>query len=61
MITPALVILLIVLGWGSAAFAMLWGMLRVTRHHQRPRREPQSPSPEAGQTVHSGRAIALSA
>lgn len=36
MITPALVILLIVVGWGMAAFAMLWGMLRIARHHHKP-------------------------
>ncbi|MGK9064243.1 hypothetical protein [Stutzerimonas chloritidismutans] len=33
MINPALVIALVVLGWGSAAIAMLWGLLRVLRHH----------------------------
>lgn len=33
MITPALVILLMIVGWGAAAFAMLWGMLRIARYH----------------------------
>lgn len=35
MITPALMIFLMVIGWGSAAMAMLWGMLRIARHHHR--------------------------
>ncbi len=39
MITPPLVILLIVVGWSAAALAMLWGMLRVARHHHKPSRE----------------------
>lgn len=47
MITPALVILLIVVGWGAAAFAMLWGMLRIARHHHKP-------APETRQDRHSG-------
>ncbi|NKQ11612.1 hypothetical protein [Pseudomonas sp. SST3] len=41
MITPALVILLIVIGWGAAAFAMLWGMLRIARYHHKP--TPEAP------------------
>jgi len=45
MITPALMILLMVIGWGSAAMAMLWGMLRIARHHHRPTRA----APRAGQ------------
>ncbi|HAQ86104.1 MAG TPA: hypothetical protein DCR78_06655 [Pseudomonas sp.] len=36
MITAPLVILLIVIGWSAAALAMLWGMLRVARHHHKP-------------------------
>ncbi len=50
MITPALVILLIVIGWGTAAFAMLWGMLRIARHHHKPRpgtRQEQRSDPAA--------------
>ncbi|WP_407291173.1 hypothetical protein [Stutzerimonas zhaodongensis] len=35
MITPALVILLMVIGWSTAALAMLWGMLRIARHHHK--------------------------
>lgn len=46
MITPALVILLIVVGWGMAAFAMLWGMLRIARHHHKP-------TPDVRQKKHS--------
>ena len=52
MITPALVIFLMVIGWGSAAMAMLWGMLRIARHHHRPtpavRRDRQ---PRAGKVA----------
>jgi len=36
MITPALEILLFVVGWSAAAAAMLWGMLRIARYHHRP-------------------------
>ena len=33
--TPALVITLMILGWSAAAVAMLWGILRTARYHQR--------------------------
>lgn len=36
MITPALVILLVIIGWGAATVAMLWGMLRIARYHHKP-------------------------
>ncbi|QGZ30646.1 hypothetical protein [Pseudomonas stutzeri] len=36
MIAPALVILLMIIGWSAAAFAMLWGMLRIARYHHKP-------------------------
>lgn len=39
MITPALVILLVIIGWGAAALAMLWGMLRIARYHHKPSSE----------------------
>lgn len=39
MITPALVILMMIIGWGSAACAMLWGMLRIARYHHKPNPE----------------------
>ncbi|WP_217474533.1 hypothetical protein [Stutzerimonas stutzeri] len=35
MIAPAVVILLMIVGWSAAALAMLWGMLRVTRYHHK--------------------------
>lgn len=41
MITPALVILLMIVGWSAAALAMLWGMLRIARYHQKP--SPSAP------------------
>ncbi|MCQ4314695.1 hypothetical protein EA797_05620 [Stutzerimonas zhaodongensis] len=34
--TPALIIFLMVIGWSAAALAMLWGMLRIARHHHKP-------------------------
>lgn len=43
MITPAATVVLIILGWGTAAAAMLWGLRRVLRHHQRP--EPEASIP----------------
>jgi len=33
--TPTLVITLMILGWSAAAVAMLWGILRTARYHQR--------------------------
>ena len=58
MITPALVILLMIIGWSGAAFAMLWGMLRIARyHHKRGTEAPQSRSAIA--TRH-GTAVSLS-
>lgn len=53
MITPALVILLIVIGWSTAAFAMLWGMLRIARHHHKP-------PPETRQEQQRSRAVSAS-
>ncbi len=41
MITPALEILLFVVGWSAAAAAMLWGMLRIARYHHRPAPRPR--------------------
>lgn len=61
MITPALVILLMILGWSSAAFAMLWGMLRVTRHHHRPSPAPHRASTEADPIRNGRRSVFLSA
>ncbi len=46
MITPALVILLMVIGWSAAAVAMLWGMLRIARHHHKPRLEARQERPK---------------
>ncbi|MCJ0974533.1 hypothetical protein MST27_14260 [Pseudomonas sp. PS1] len=49
MINPALVIALVILGWGSAAVAMLWGLLRVIRHHYQglPPQAESRPSPRS--------------
>jgi len=56
MIAPALVILLMVIGWSTAALAMLWGMLRIARHHHKPDRDleprPHQPSAAAAQMPH---------
>ena len=56
MITPPLVILLIVMGWSAAALAMLWGMLRVARHHHKPspdtRRDRNQPRVPESHTAH---------
>ncbi|WP_312592003.1 hypothetical protein [Stutzerimonas nitrititolerans] len=43
MITPAVTVVLIILGWGAATAAMLWGLRRVLRHHHR--HEPNAPIP----------------
>jgi len=40
MITPAVTVALIILGWSAATAAMLWGLRRIARHHQRS--EPDS-------------------
>lgn len=61
MITPALVVLLIIIGWGAAAFAMLWGMLRIARYHHKPTPEaPRCRHLPAGKTT-SGINVSLSA
>lgn len=46
MITPALVIVLIVIGWSAAATAMLWGLLRIARLHHKPDPDARQDSPE---------------
>lgn len=43
MITPAVTVVLIILGWGAVTAAMLWGLRRVLRHHHR--HEPNAPIP----------------
>ncbi len=60
MITPALVILLMVIGWSSAAFAMLWGMLRVTRHHLRTGPEVKQSTPGQARNNQPPQGITLS-
>ena len=57
MITPLLVIFLIVIGWSAAALALLWGMLRVARHHHTPSPGTQpyhhQPSATQSHTAHA--------
>jgi hypothetical protein len=43
--TPALVITLMILGWGAAAVAMLWGILRTARYHHRHASGRHAPAP----------------
>lgn len=31
---PALILVMMLLGWLTVALAMLWGMMRIVRHHQ---------------------------
>jgi len=35
MITPVVTVALMILGWSAAMAAMLWGLRRIARHHQR--------------------------
>ncbi len=37
---PALILLLMILGWLSVALAMLWGMMRIARRHHPPQARP---------------------
>lgn len=61
MITPALVILLIIIGWSAAAFAMLWGMLRIARYHHRPSLDASRDRRIRAVTVKRGINVSLSA
>lgn len=37
---PALILLMMILGWLSVALAMLWGMMRIARRHHLPQARP---------------------
>lgn len=61
MITPALVILLMIVGWSAAALAMLWGMLRITRYHQKPSPSATPARQFPAATAKPGISVSLSA
>lgn len=61
MIAPALVILLMILGWSTAAFAMLWGMLRIARYHHKPVQESAPSRRIRAVTEQSGVGVSLTA
>ncbi|HCJ30580.1 MAG TPA: hypothetical protein DHV63_15135 [Pseudomonas sp.] len=61
MIAPALVILLMIIGWSTAAFAMLWGMLRIARYHHKPSPEAPRDRQIRAITGKSGIKVSLSA
>lgn len=37
---PALILLMMILGWLSVALSMLWGMMRIARRHHPPQERP---------------------
>lgn len=37
---PALILLMMILGWLSVALSMLWGMMRIARRHHLPQARP---------------------
>jgi len=37
---PALILLMMILGWLSVALSMLWGMMRIARRHPPPQARP---------------------
>lgn len=61
MIAPALVILLMVVGWSAAALAMLWGMLRIARYHHRPSHDASQERRIRAVTGKSGINVSLNA
>lgn len=59
--TNALTLSLMVLGWFAMALAMLWGMLRIARRHQRPMRRPVAEPRQAASRPLHGQVISLNA
>lgn len=46
--SPTLTVFMLIAGWLSVAAAMLWGLMRISRHHA-PQAQPKSdptPAPE---------------
>lgn len=37
---PALILLMMIVGWLSVALSMLWGMMRIARRHHLPQARP---------------------
>lgn len=49
---PALILVMMLMGWLTVAFAMLWGMMRIARRHQpRTRSTPHHAHPTALPTL----------
>ncbi|MCP3433899.1 hypothetical protein CXK99_03945 [Stutzerimonas stutzeri] len=47
---PALILVMMLMGWLTVAFAMLWGMMRIARRHQPRTRSTPPPRPSHGPT-----------
>lgn len=50
--SPTLTIILLITGWLAVAAAMLWGLMRISRHHHphpqpEPKLKPAQPAPTA--------------
>ena len=50
--SPTLTIILLITGWLAVAAAMLWGLMRISRHHHphpqpEPKQKPAHPAPAA--------------
>ena len=53
--SPTLTIILLITGWLAVAAAMLWGLMRISRHHHpHPQPEPnQKPAQPAATTANA--------
>ncbi|WP_278940872.1 hypothetical protein [Pseudomonas helleri] len=52
--SPTLTIILLITGWLAVAAAMLWGLMRISRHHPQPQPEPkQKPAQPAATTANA--------
>ncbi|WP_300728554.1 hypothetical protein [Pseudomonas sp.] len=45
--SPSLTIFMLITGWLSVAAAMLWGLMRISRHHAPPAQAKSEPAPVA--------------
>lgn len=44
--SPTLTVFMLIAGWLSVAAAMLWGLMRISRHHTPPVQPKPEPAPE---------------
>lgn len=44
--SPTMTVFMLIAGWLSVAAAMLWGLMRISRHHAPPVQPKAEPAPE---------------